>query len=300
MESKEMIQLKQMMRDQAKAGLNPQFGPGADYAGQRAAMENAMKMMPAQPGVTFVNEVIDGVKVEIASPDKLAGNSIIYYIHGGAFAIGSPLGSRAFVSVLSKLSGFVIYSVDYRLAPEYPFPAGSDDCFIVYKALLERHPGEKISVIGESAGATLSLVTTLKAMEAGITLPASVTAYAPATDLTDNIDRSKYAATDISIPADIGQSIRDIYVLDNDPTNPYISPLYGNYEGFPPLKLVVDGGEVLYEDSMLLAEKAKKAGVEVDYQKWDDTFHTFPVMAMYIPEGMQVVEDTVKFMKKYI
>ena len=296
MESNELIQLKQMMKNAPRM----QFGAGVDYAQQRANMEYGLKMMPPEQGITFEDVYLEGVKVEIATPDKLSGDSIIYYIHGGAFCLGSPLVSRSFISILAELSGFRVYSVDYRLAPEHPYPAAPDDCFTVYKALLNKLPGTKISIIGESAGGNLSLVTTLKAMEAGLPLPTSVTVYAPATEATGKIDRSKYADTDMSVPYDIEEKMAEVYSFDHDPSHPYISPIYGNYEGFPPLKIVVDTGEVLFEDSELLAEKAKKAGVVVEYEKWDGTFHTFPVMAKMIPEGMKVVKETIEFMKKYL
>ena len=296
MESNELIQLKQMMKNAPKM----QFGAGVDYVQQRANMEYGLKMMPPEPGITFEDIYLDGVKVEIATPEKISGDSIIYYIHGGAFCLGSPFVSRSFISILAKISGFRVYSVDYRLAPEHPYPAAPDDCFTVYKALLDTLPGTKISIIGESAGGNLSLVTVIKAKEAGLPLPTSVTVYAPATEATGKIDRSKYADTDMSVPYDIEKKMAEIYSFDNDPSNPYISPLYGDYEGFPPLKIVVDSGEVLFEDSELLAEKAKNAGVVVEYEKWDDTFHTFPVMAQMIPEGMKVVKETIEFMKKYL
>ncbi len=300
MPSKELIQMRQLMKSSAGADAMPKLGANVDYPKQREANDQTLAMLPTEPGVTFSPVHFYGVEAELTAPELITDESIILLIHGGAFTYGSPRTVRSYLSILVAETGMRGYSVDYRLAPEHPFPAAPDDCFTVYKALVEKYPGIKISLVGESAGGNLALVATLKAMEAGIPLPASVTVYAPVTDMTGKVDRKKYSDTDMSIPADLDKLLKEVYFPENDGNHPYISPLYGNYEGFPPLKIVVDSGEVLCEDSNLLAEIAKKAGVEVDYQIWDDTFHTFPVMAKFIPEGMQVLKETAVFIKKHL
>lgn len=192
-----------------------------------------------------------------------------------------------------------ITAFEYRLAPEEPFPAAPDDCYVVYKALLQKYPHSKIVVVGESAGGTLSLVVTLMAKAAGVPLPSCVCAFSPCTDIAEELpSRKRNKDSDYQIPHDVNEQLRAIYVKKgDDPHNPYISPLYGYYEGFPPLKIVVDSGEVMADDSALLAEKAEKAGVKVDYQPWDDVFHAFPMSGSFIPESAQVLEDTVAFIR---
>ncbi len=303
MASLEMKQLKNRMLQMVEQGIMFKFDGKMDYSivrKIRKSIEMTSSYMPTEPGVTFSSDNLNGVEVELLTPEKLWGEDIIIYIHGGGFINGNILTSRGFASQLAAESGLRVYTLSYRLAPENPFPAAPDDCLTVYKALLKKYPNARISLVGDSAGGTLSLVTTLRAKEEGILLPSSVVVYAPATDLTGKLEREKYADTDIVLSPDIEKVLKEFYCRDNDTSNPYISPLYGNYEGFPPLKIVVDSGEVLFLDSYLLCEKARKAGVEVDFQVWDDTFHGFPTAGKSTPESYQVLKDTVNFIKKHL
>jgi acetyl esterase/lipase len=203
--------------------------------------------------------------------------------------------------VLAAETGLPVYSIDYRLAPEHRFPAAPEDCFAAYKALVEQFPQSGIALIGESAGGNLVLVTALMAKDRGIKPPACVIAYSPATDTAeDHPSRLANKDTDLIIPPDVAALVRSIYINDNDdPHNPYISPLYGDFNDFPPLRIVVDKSEVLYDDSRLLAEKALAAGVAVEYSEFDDAFHSFPATGRITPEGTQVLAETAAFIRKY-
>ncbi|QDR80275.1 alpha/beta hydrolase [Sporomusa termitida] len=295
--SPEMTAVKEQMKEMMKMHGMGKSG-SIDYITLRETIDKASEKMPAEPGVTFTKGQLGGVPVELSAPEKLTGDNIILYIHGGGFTTGSALGSRGFASQLASEAGLRVYSLSYRLAPENPYPAAQNDCYTVYTRLLGKYPDKKIAVIGDSAGANLALVTTLKAMDDGITLPTSVTVYSPVVDLTGTIDRNKNSATDIIISADIDSEIKS-YLKNNNPYDPYISPLYGNYKGFPPLKIVCDSAEVLTEDSERLAKKAKEAGVNVDLQKFEGTFHAFPITGKGTPESYKVLRDTAKFIKDH-
>jgi len=298
MSSERMKAVREFLINAKKKGI-------FDGVTDNIAPEDMEWLKPAEieQGVTFTPDNFNGVEVELATPEKLLGKCIILYIHGGAFTYGDTITSRPFASRLAKESGLCVYSLSYRLAPSNPFPAAPNDCFTVYKALLDKYPGIKIALVGDSAGANLSLVTVLMALDAGIALPSSVTLYSVVSDFATGLpSRKKFAEVDILASDDVDKEFRENYFIDNDPHNPYISPLLGNYEGFCPLKVIVDSSESLFDDSDLLVQKALEAGVEVDYQKWDDTFHAFPAyptVASNTPESAQVIKDTAQFIKKY-
>ncbi|MDR1641104.1 MAG: alpha/beta hydrolase [Clostridiales bacterium] len=271
-----------------------------DYLAIRAATDAQTAAMPVEPGVTFNSDVLGGIEVEISTPQKLAGDAIIYYIHGGACAFGNAQSSRPYASALSGESGLLVYSVSYRLAPEHPFPAAPDDCFAVYQALLGKYPDRKVVVLGESAGAYLTLTISLMAKDRNVPLPACLCVFSPCTDIAEELpSRLKNKDIDLVLRGNTNEMLRACYLCGQDPHDPYISPLYGNFEGFPPIKIVVDKTEILYDDSALLAEKAQKAGVTVDYQEWDDTFHTLNALARATPESEQILRETVSFIRKH-
>ena len=283
-----------------KAKANGGMDKGDNYTAQEMAL--LMPSKTGDSGVSYTPDTFHGVEVELVTPDHLIGDNIIFYIHGGAFAYGDTQMSRPFAAEMAKAAGMRVYSITYRLAPHNPYPAAACDCFEVYQAILEKHSGKKIALIGESAGANLSMVTVLKAKEAGLPLPSSVTLYSLPGDLTGLPSRVYNAETDLVIGGDFDDGMAVGYFPGEDAGNPYISPNLGDITGFPPLKVVVDSKEVFFDDSETLVEKANKIGIEVDYQIWEGTFHafvSFPTSAKDTPETEQVVKETVEFMKKY-
>lgn len=299
--SKEFQDAKEMLLKQSQ-GMGGIKLPDHLYQIVRDGLEAGAKYANIAPGVTFCDDEFGSVPVECYTPENIKGKDIILYIHGGGWTTGSAHTTRPIVSALSAALGLRAYTISYRLAPENPYPAGVDDCFFVYKYLVENNVDSNITIIGESAGGNLSLVTTLKAKEAGIKLPSAVVVYSPLTDMTGNITtRTTNKAIDPMIGiCDVDKELWEVYTREANPKEYAISPLFGDYTDFPPLKIVVDKGEVLYEDSLLLKEKAIKAGVVVEYQEWEDTLHAFPTILYGLPEAVQVVNETVEFIKKHM
>jgi acetyl esterase/lipase len=276
------------------------FDGSANYLALRELADKMYLNMPSAPGVSFVAYTLDGVETELSTPDTLLGEDVILYIHGGGMTSGNARTSRGYASLLAAETGLRVHAISYRLAPENKFPAASDDCFTVYKALLEKYPHSKIALIGESAGGYLSIVTALMAKDTGITVPASVTAYSGVTDVTGTLpSHVKNGATDKMVPAGTDGKLKEMYFPDTDAKHPYISPLYGNLKGFPPVKLVAEKSETLADDSVYFAEKAKAAGVDVRLQMWEGTFHAFPTTGKGTPEGAQVLAETVAFIREH-
>jgi acetyl esterase/lipase len=255
-------------------------------------------------GVSFSPDNLGGVEVELVTPDNLLGGEIVFYIHGGGFTYGNTEISRPFAAQMAKKLGLRVYTISYRLAPQFPFPAGVDDCFAVYQSLLDKYSAQKFAFVGESAGANFSIATSLKARAAGLPLPTSMTLYSLPGDFTGVHSHKDNRNTDYAM--DLGDDadtvLSNVYCPGQSIDNPLISVNLADFSGFPPLKITADKGELLFDDSDLLAAKADKAGIEVDYQIWEDTFHAFPAYptaAKDTPEGEQVVMETADFIREH-
>ena len=291
-----------MIMAQMKKQPGFSIGEGVDYEAQRKTTEDPKRQMPCAKGTSFESITLGGVPCERVTPKKLTSDSVIFYIHGGGFVNGNAFTSRPYASVLADECGMLTYTISYRLAPENKFPAGMDDCFAAYKALLEAHPGKKIALVGESAGGNLVLVTALRARDEGLPMPACIYAQSPSTNLNEPFPSTKTNhATDFILGSvDIDAAlIREYVEPGTDLSNPYISPYYGDYAGFPPLFVTADEGELLFDDSAELVKKAKAAGVDVTFLTQQGTFHTFPMMAGMTPESKKILEQSTEFLLKW-
>lgn len=296
MPSSKASYIVEMMR---KVKRMPKQEGAVDYAKRRAFVEARHAQQPTAPGVTFQEMELDGVAVVCAIPERQKGTGAALYIHGGGFVTGSANTSKGYASFLAKESGLRVYSVSYRLAPEHPAPAASDDCFSVYKAILSMHPGEKVALVGGSAGGNLCMVTALRAKEEKITLPSAIALFSPVTEQTGHLpSRRVNAQRDCTISGEIDQEIEHNYFPGQDPLQSMISPLYGDLHGLPPILIVADESEVLLDDSVLLAAYAKNAGADVELQITQGLFHDFPSVGPELPEATQVMADTVSLLRR--
>jgi len=233
-------------------------------------------------------------------------NRRILYIHGGSWISGSPAGYRAFLSRVSQASGAVVLTVDYRLAPENKFPAGLEDCTQAYQWMRQNGPNGKGPVssaylMGDSAGGNLALASLLKIKDTKLPLPEAVIALSPATDFTagsPSLD-SRASVDPIINPAVLPALIPVYLGKDTDPTNPYASPLFGDYRGMPPILLQVGDSEVLLDDSKRLAKHADKQGCDVTVEVWDGMPHVFQGFAPFLPQATEAIAKIEKFIRQH-
>jgi epsilon-lactone hydrolase len=234
-------------------------------------------------------------------PEEARKDALILYMHGGGLVCGNAGNSRGYASMLAGETKIPVWSISYRLAPEDPYPAAVNDAFSAYKDAVARYPGAAIFVIGESGGAYLSLTTALMAKDAGVQLPTGVILYSPVIDFSDTLDRSKCGWADNTVTQDGLHSLRSMYCPD--PTvwrQPYCSPLFADYEGFPPALLAWDTGETLAADAEKMVELMQAAGVDLEYKAYEGCFHAFAPVGRYSPESYELLKDTVAFMYKHI
>jgi monoterpene epsilon-lactone hydrolase len=226
-----------------------------------------------------------------------ATNSILLYLHGGGY-FGCSAASHRPITVGFALQGFRVFAVDYRLAPENPFPAAVDDAVAAYRGLLsEGDLAGHIVIGGDSAGGGLALSLLLALRDAGAPLPAGAAVFSPWTDLAATGDsiRTNAARCAMFHGPDIGLSAR-YYLGDTDPRNPLASPLYADLTGLPPLLIHVGKDEVLRDDSTRLAERARAAGVRVELKVWPVVPHAWQLAPQKIPEARQSLRETAAFL----
>lgn len=229
---------------------------------------------------------------------KAPSDALLYYIHGGGFTLGSSGIPLPFLMELSHRLGLTCFSADYRLAPEHPFPAAPDDAFSGYRALLELgYDPQRIVICGESAGATLSLVTVLMAKQAGLPLPRAVAALSPVTDAAPELARSSDQVLD-ELPTT--EEVWNIYAPGADLSDFRISPARGDLEGFPPVFLSVGSTESLLADALIFTQNLSRAGGDVRLHVGRDMIHTYPLDLWDYPEAMTAFEEIELFLSQLL
>lgn len=244
-----------------------------------------------------------GVPAEWEIVPNAAEDKVIFYIHGGGFILGSPNTHRLFTIAIGEETNMRILSIDYRLAPEHPFPACVEDCLTAYKWLLSTGIlPENIVIMGDSAGGNLTLVTLLKLKEEGIELPVGGVPLSPLTDWTFSDESFLENSETDPILADIGSFWWPFaYFGEADGKDPLLSPLFGDLEGLPPLLFQASTCEMLYSDSVRFVNKAKAAGVDATLQTWDDMPHVFQSFGLNIlPEAREAIKKIGEFVHKII
>lgn len=221
----------------------------------------------------------------------------LLYLHGGAYIVGSPLGYRHLTSRIAWEARADLFVVDYRLAPEYPFPSSIDDCFSVYEGLLaEGTDPQDIVIIGDSAGGGLTMATMMRAVRAGVPLPAGAVCISPFLDLGfsgESIETNKRTDYLPLSYANVRSTVRNAYLGDHDFRDPLASPIYAETEElaqFPPILLCAGDAEAILDDSRRFRDHAEAAGVDVRLIEFPDMFHDWPMIAPSDPESLRALD----------
>jgi acetyl esterase/lipase len=256
--------------------------------------------LPAQLRLSPV--MINGISAEWIQPAQTGTDKVILYFHGGGYAIGSCKAHRGIVAKFVQGTGIGALVFDYRLAPEHPYPAALDDSVTAYRWLLSQGLSSfRIAFVGDSAGGGLCLATLLALKDQGIPLPAAAAAMSPWTDLKNTGESwVTNAELDTLCWKDAQIVFSKYYVGDSDPGLPWISPLYGDLRGLPPILLHVGGDELLLSDSTRFAQKAEEASVDVTLRVGKGLFHCFPVCSPLFPEARQAMDEICAFVCSHL
>jgi acetyl esterase/lipase len=274
--------------------------PPADIVEQRTRIDEAMAQMPLAEGTVSEPFVRSGVAGIECRPVELADNApILLYFHGGGFRIASALAYRSYGSHLAAVLGARVLLVEYRLAPEHKFPKAVDDCFTVWESLLaEGIDTGRIVIAGDSAGGGLAASVTMHALADGV-LPAGVICCSPWVDLTITADTyDTNAESDKLFSRTSAEEAAPAYLGGADPMNPIASPLFGDWDGAPPLLILVGDAEVLLDDSRKLAEVAKAAGVDVTLSIYPEMPHIWTMSYPAFPEAVEGVTEMAEFVSR--
>lgn len=264
----------------------------------RAGFEQMAAMFPAPAGTKSEKVTANGVPAEWITGPGAEDTGTLLYLHGGGYVIGSINTHRALVAKLSATSGTRALSVDYRLAPEHPFPAAVDDAVAAYRWLLANGAQPETTVIaGDSAGGGLTIATLVALRDAGEPLPAAGVALSPWVDLegTGN-SMSANSGADPIVQKDGLQGMAQAYLAGADPRTPLAAPLYADLAGLPPLLIQVGTAETLLDDATRIAAKAKTAGVDVMLEPWQDMIHVWQLFP--VPEADAAIEQIGQFIRQ--
>lgn len=270
---------------------------GVDVAAERKRFEAPLKRLKPAEGVSFTAVEAGGRPALWIEPPDIRREGAILYFHGGVYLIGSIQGHLPLTSAIAAAAGMQVLPLDYRLAPEHPFPAAVEDARAAYEWLLEQGlESQQVIVAGDSAGGGLALALLLALREAGRPLPAAAVCLSPWTDLTGSgASRTSMAKRDYVLePADLQRSAA-LYLDGADARSPLASPLFGDLRGLPPMLIQVGSDEILLDDATGLAESARAAGVDVSLEVWDDMFHVWQMVASFVPEGQQAIKSIGRF-----
>lgn len=274
--------------------------PPADIAEQRSRIDEAMAQLPLAEGTVAEPFVRSGVPgIECRPLDVADDAPIVLYFHGGGFRIASALAYRSYGSHLAAVLGARVLLVEYRLAPEHKFPKAVDDCFAVWESLLaEGVDTGRIVIAGDSAGGGLAASVTMHALADGV-LPAGVICCSPWVDLTITADTyDTNAESDKLFSRTSAEEAAPAYLGGADPMNPIASPLFGDWDGAPPLLILVGDAEVLLDDSRKLADVAKAAGVDVTLSVYPEMPHIWTMSYPAFPEAVEGVTEMAEFVAR--
>ena len=234
------------------------------------------------------------------APESADSGKVFLFIHGGGYYRGSVKSSLHMAARFSQCTGYRCLSVDYRLAPEYAFPAAIDDVVSAYRYLLDGGTDAKHIVVGGiSAGGGLTLALLLAAKEQGLPQPAAAVPMSAWTDLTQSGGSFQdNAEVDPTISKPYLDRMSALYVQTQDPRTPLASPLFGDLSGLAPLLIQVGSVETMLHDSTAFAEKAKAAGVEAQLEVWDDMPHGWQNNYRVLPESQQAIDRIAEFCRE--
>ncbi|QEE42356.1 MULTISPECIES: alpha/beta hydrolase [unclassified Methylobacterium] len=247
---------------------------------------------PDPKGVTYEPGTVGGVRGEWVRPKSGPGQRMLY-LHGGGFIACSPRTHRPVTGALAN-RGFTIFVPDYRLAPEHPFPAAIEDVTAVWQAFSADGPA---CVAGESAGANMALVLIGEARARGLPMPWAAALFSPATDfVSEDGSRRTNAWRDAMFDPGALAVIRTMYLGSADPADPRISPINADPTGYPPLLFHVGEREVLRDDSVRMAEKARAAGVVTELKLFPVVAHAWQFAAHMLPEARTSLDEATAFL----
>jgi len=259
-------------------------------AASDAAAAQKVQQVAKASGIAFEEDEIAGVRVYRLNPPKIAPehkDHLFVHVHGGAFVKNAGPAATSEGLLIAHYLGIPVISIDYRMPPDHPAPAAVNDVVKVWEELVKDRPAKSMALGGTSAGGNITLATTLALKDKGVALPGALMVGTPAVDLTHTND-SKFLNEGVDRMlvswSGYGEGGIELYVGDNDPKDPLLSPIFGDFSGFPPAYLITGTRDMLLSDTVLAHRKLRRAGVDADLHVYEGFSHADYLTAFGAPE----------------
>lgn len=260
-----------------------------------------------KPPIRFMGELeieehtFLGVTCYELIPKKKIKEKTILYLHGGAYVCGPSMNHWRMLSKICGEEGYRIIAVDYKVAPEHPFPTAFYESLAVYEGVAQIISPQDLIIMGDSAGGGLALAVLMKIRNEGKRLPYKGVLLSPWLDVTmSNPDIEKYQGFDKMLEKESVLHAAKCYAGKYDPHHPYISPIKGDIKGLPPLLMMVGTHDILYPDCEQLHQKALKAGVDLTYSCWPEMIHIFMTLTGMMPEADDAISEIIRYIEEPI
>jgi len=281
--------------------FTPPFTGELDVAKERADTEAMAKQFSPFSGAECTSVTAAGVPAEWIVPVGVTTQRCILCLHGGTFFAGSINTHRSLAANIATAAKVRALLIDYRLAPEHPFPASPQDALAAYLWLLKQGiPANCITVVCDSAGGALAVGLAVSLREAGKPMPAAIVCLSPALDLTFGVETWKTnAKSDVMLEFEKEKAGVNLYLNGTNPRHPLASPLYADTKGLPPILIQVGSDEALLSDSTRFAEKAKSGGVDVTLEIWEGMQHEWQYAVGIFPEARRAIVRIGEFVREH-
>ncbi len=293
MNQKELAHIIQKLRN---------FNWGETISEMRANFEKELRM-PPHPNATIESVDVSGVPADLIFTPEASSEHIILYLHGGGYLFGSRSSHRRVASDLSAAAKARVLLIDYRLAPEHPFPAALEDGLTSYRWLREQrnYAPTQIALAGDSAGGNLALGMMLSLRKNNQPLPACALLMSPLTDM-ERKGRTVQTKAEVEpiVSPELLEMVANSYLPEGNFLNPIVSPIHADLSNLPPLLIHVGSQEVLLDDSLRLASKAAEDNVAVELKVWQDMIHCFHQFAPNLAEGREAIKEAGAFLAKHL
>lgn len=265
---------------------------------RRARLDGAPRLLPPVEGVTTERLTAAGMPAAWFFPAGAPDRPAVLYLHGGAYQIGSIASHGRLAAGLAMAAGARVLLPEYRLAPEHPHPAAVEDAVAAWRWLLDQGGDRgRLAIAGDSAGGGLAVATMVAARDAGLPLPSAAAVLSPWVDL-EGLGESLRTRAELDPVLDASGVAREgaVYLGGLDPHTPLAAPIYANLHGLPPLLIHVGDHEILRDDAVRLAERARADGVEITLEIWPEMIHVWHYFAGLVPESTRALDEVGRFL----
>lgn len=269
---------------------------------RRAILEEGARHLPMARHVDVERTTVENIAAEWLRPVGATDNRAVLYLHGGAFTMGSCTTHRALASRIAVASHTPVLLPEFRLAPEYPFPAALEDVVATYRWLIEQGiPPQKMIIAGDSSGGGLAIALAVLLREKDVPLPAAIACLSPWADLElTGESLTTRAQVDPLCSLEESRYHASFYTGKHDARAPLVSPIYADLHNLPPILIQVGDREILLSDATRLTERARKDGVDAELEVWDGMWHVWHLFAKYVPEGQRAIDRMGAFIRKHL